>query len=130
MKKGFTLLELLIVIIILGIIVAIAMVRYGNLFEYARSAEAYSVLAQIVAAEKRYYLEQTFYTTNISKLDSFDAVPISNNFNFSIASADASSGYAQAARNISAADRNSYCMCLKSAKKIGNTSDTCNPGCP
>ncbi len=127
--KAFTLLELLMVIVIIGIIATIGVVIYSNMPEKARSAEAYSVLAEIVAAEKRYFLEQNCYTTNISNLDSFDAVPVSNNFNFTIPLAT-SSGYARAARNITTADRNSYCMCLDSAKKLANASNNCNPTCP
>lgn len=132
-KQGFTLLELLIVITILGIIALIALTRYGPVLENARASEAFSVLSEIVAAEKRYYIDDGSgvsgaYTTTITDLDSFEAVPASDNFTFSIPSANTTSGYAQAARKGSA--QKSHGMCLKSgARATCAGAATCNPGC-
>lgn len=130
-ENAFTLAELLIVVAIIGILAAIAMIRYGNVLESARQAEAYSVLAEIVSAENRYFLDgNNSYTTTITSLDCFTAAPGSDNFTFSIPSTDASSGYAQAARISSTGGRQSYGMCLKGGKRAGCAADTCNPGCP
>jgi len=52
MKKGFTLLELLIVIIIIGVLAVIALTQYKNLTERARSSEAKSIISGIRTAEK------------------------------------------------------------------------------
>ena len=130
-KNAFTLAELLIVIVIIGIIAAIAIIRYGSVLESARRAEAYSVLAEIVSAENRYFIDgNNSYTTTITSLDCFDTAPVSDNFTFSIPSADASSGYAQAARTSATGGRQSYGMCLKGGDRAGCAADTCNPGCP
>lgn len=135
MKKrlGFSLLELIIVIVIIGIIVSIALAQYNNVVEKARSAEAYFMLAQIVAAENRYYLENNnSYTATLTNLDIFQSNPASSNFTFSIGSTDASSGYAEAARRCPAGcgNRMSYGMCLKTGKQAPCGAGSCNPGCP
>lgn len=129
-KLGFTLVELIIVILIIGILAAIASIRYGNLAESARSAEAYSVLSEIVASEKRYDLENDSYTTSFNNLD-ID-VPASSNFTFNVPSANSSSGYVQAVRVNSNNGRLSYGMCLSSGKKNQNpcNGNSCDPGCP
>lgn len=131
---AFTLVELVIVLIIIGILASLALVQYNNVVEKARSAEAFSTLAVIVSAENRYLLENDSYTATIANLDAFDATPISANFtSFSIGSTDTSLGYAQAARKCPAAgcgSRKSYGICLKSGKQGTCSGDTCNPGCP
>jgi type IV pilus assembly protein PilE len=129
-REGFSLLELLIVITLIGILAGIAIIRYGPALESARRAEAYAVLTEIVTAEKRYYLDNNSYTTTITDLDSFDAVPASANFTFSVPSADASTGYAEAARSSATGGRLSYGMCLQSGRKASCAANTCNPGCP
>lgn len=131
MKSGFTLIELVIVVIIIGILASVAIVLYsGKPVEKARSAEAYSVLSEIVHAEKVYFIENSAYTTNFSNLDTFTAAPGSDNFTFSIPSADTSAGYAQAARKLSGSGQLSYGMCLDSGKRASCDAATCNPGCP
>ncbi len=127
-KKGFTLIELTLVVIIMGIIASVAVIKYGPVTEKARSAEAYSVLARIASAENVYRLEYSSYTANIDNLDIDN--PSSSDFNFEVTSTDLSSGYASAKGKNNA--KNSYGMCLKSGKKkaCNVVNSTCNPGCP
>ena len=54
MKKGFTLLELLAVVMIIGILASIAMPQYRMAMEKARLAEGLSVLKAISDAQSRY----------------------------------------------------------------------------
>jgi len=120
-EYAFSLIELLIVIILIGILAAIAIARYGPVAENARAAEAYSVLAQAVAGEKAYYIDNTAYTTTFSNLDNFSATPLSDNFTFSINTGTAGSEYVLATKT--AASHN-YCMCIANGKKLVD-STTC-----
>jgi prepilin-type N-terminal cleavage/methylation domain-containing protein len=56
-KKGFTLLEVLIVVIIIGVLAAISLPQYVNTIEKARSAEALSILGTLRSSMERHYFE-------------------------------------------------------------------------
>jgi len=58
-KKGFTLLEVLIVVIIIGVLAAIALPQYVNTIEKARSAEATSNIGALRSSFDRYWYEQS-----------------------------------------------------------------------
>lgn len=122
--RGFTLIEMVIVTVIVGTLAAIAVTQYSGAIEQGRSAEARSVMSDIVAAERAYYVENNAYTTTITSLHNYDSVPASDNFTFSVPSADATSGYVQATRISSGEGRTTYYMCLKSGK-IGSIVVSC-----
>jgi len=72
LKKGFTLLEVLIVVIIIGILVAIALPQYTTTLEKSKSAEAVTNVGSLKAAVDRYWYQnnETDPTnTDINKLD-------------------------------------------------------------
>lgn len=56
-KKGFTLLELIIVIVILGIMATLALVQYGRVVEKSRGAEAKAIIGAIRAEEAAIRME-------------------------------------------------------------------------
>lgn len=74
-EGGFTLLELLIVVVIIGILVAVAMPQYLKTKEKARVSEALTMLGQIRASEMRYYAENDKVTTTLTDLD-FDPADV------------------------------------------------------
>ena len=67
-NRGFTLLELMIVIIILGILVSIAIPLYGKAIERARATEAYSQLGGLRKAQQVYYQRFQTYAANLTYL--------------------------------------------------------------
>jgi type IV pilus assembly protein PilA len=59
--KGFTLIELMVVVAVLGIVAAIAVPNYLRYQARSRQSEAKVTLAQVFVAETAYYSEQSFY---------------------------------------------------------------------
>lgn len=67
-KKGFTMLELLMVVIIIGILATLAVPQYMSFIEKARAAEAMSTIGAIRTAENLYKLENGTYAGSIDLL--------------------------------------------------------------
>jgi prepilin-type N-terminal cleavage/methylation domain-containing protein len=68
MKKGFTLLELIVVIIIIGILGSIGFTQYARVVEKGRVAEAKVLLGQVRGSQEAYELEMGVCATLISDL--------------------------------------------------------------
>lgn len=63
---GFTLLELMIVMVIIGILMAIAVPSYQGYVLRSHRADAHSSLLDIAARQERYVAQRNTYTTDIS----------------------------------------------------------------
>ena len=104
MKKGFTLLEILIVIIIIAILATFAIPQYIRAAKRAIASEAISVIGSIKGALARYYQEhgalpETFSSGEDSwPLDIDDPASVAGgaNFSYTVSVTDSSSlsGYA------------------------------------
>lgn len=68
-KKGFSLVELTIVVVILGVLAMLAVPRYQTAVERSKASEAFSYLAQIEAAQARYAARHGEYCKKLSDLD-------------------------------------------------------------
>lgn len=81
-RKGFTLIEVLIVIIILGILATLAIPQFGKMTKRARMAEAWAALGAVRTAEAVYYMEEDNYAIAIGDLD-FDT-PTGGGFSYTV----------------------------------------------
>lgn len=61
-KGGFTLLEVIIVIIIVGVLASLALPRFFSTVEYSRATEAMQSLATVRQSVERCYLMRSNYT--------------------------------------------------------------------
>lgn len=68
-KAGFSLVELTIVVVILGILATFAVPRFMSSVEKTKASEAFSYLAQIEGAQARYNTEHGKYANRTSNLD-------------------------------------------------------------
>jgi type IV pilus assembly protein PilE len=66
--RGVTLMELLIVVVIVGILTAIAYPNYTQYVARAKRTEAKAALLQIATNQERFYLQNNTYTTDMRNL--------------------------------------------------------------
>lgn len=69
MKTGFTLMELLVVVLIIGILAAIAVPQYKKATEKSRMVEAVSWINAAYKAEQLYQEANDVYTSHLDELD-------------------------------------------------------------
>ena len=68
-NKAFTLVELLVVVLIIGILAAIAVPQYRLAVEKSRVAQVISAISSIAQAQEVYYMATGHYTDKMSGLD-------------------------------------------------------------
>jgi prepilin-type N-terminal cleavage/methylation domain-containing protein len=67
-NKGFTLLELMIAVVIVGVLAALAIPRFMNSSIRAKQTEAQGILKQIYTLENGYFQEHAAYTNDLKLL--------------------------------------------------------------
>jgi len=73
--RGFTLLELLLVIVILGILVAVLIPRWSSSRERAFMAALKSDLRNLATAEEAYFFDNAMYTSSLASLPAYSTSP-------------------------------------------------------
>ena len=68
-KAGFTLVELTVITVLIGIMAAFALPRFRAAVERSKAAEAFNYLACIQAAQERYHTHRGTYADDLSDLD-------------------------------------------------------------
>jgi prepilin-type N-terminal cleavage/methylation domain-containing protein len=69
--RGFTLIEMLMVVVIIGILVTVMIPRFANTKEKALVVAMKSDLRNLAAAEEGYYYENSSYTSALTLMPSF-----------------------------------------------------------
>lgn len=94
-KPGFTFVELLTVLVVMGVLAGIGIPRIRNMKERSYQATLRSDLGALRTAEEAYYAENLRYTTDLSLLD----FRRSSNVEITIVSTDPLKGWKATARH-------------------------------
>ena len=68
-RSGFTLVELAVVVVIIGVLAAFAVPRFLASVERSKAAEAFNYLSSVQAAQERFHARQGTYADKVTDLD-------------------------------------------------------------
>jgi len=74
-RKGFTLVELAVVIVIIGVLAAFGVPQFLKSVERSKAGEAFNYLSAVRSAQERFVAKQGVYTTAATDLDITQVAP-------------------------------------------------------
>lgn len=83
-SNGFTLIELMIAVAIIGILAAIALPAYQQYVREARRSEGQAALLEIQQLQERFRVSSQAYASSTAALGSVGTVPISDHYTFAL----------------------------------------------
>ena len=124
--QGFTLMEILIVVIIIGVLAGLAAPVYRKTVEKTRKVEALGILNAVRQAELRYYAASNKYTGTFTELDynptdTADASGQTVHFTYGVGNVAATTFTATATRNGNDAGDGTSTVTLNQAGAVGGT---------
>lgn len=91
-SSGFTLIELMITVAVVGILAGVAYPAYTNSVIKSRRADAKSMLLEVAQRQERFYTERNTYTTNLTTDLGYTSVPLKSENGYYTITAGASAG--------------------------------------
>lgn len=74
-QGGFTLVELAVVVVIIGVLAAFAVPRFMSSVERSKASEAFNYLSTVQSAQERYLERNGTYAADVTDLDTAMAAP-------------------------------------------------------
>ena len=121
-RKGFTLIELMIVVVVIAILSAIAYPSYTNYVRKGKRAEAKTRLLQVAQLQERYFTEKNAYLQDVSIL--LYGAAAAGNIVYSGSTNDPTSGYQITAASAAAPSTIANSFVLTATPQGGQTQDT------
>ncbi len=126
--RGFTLIELMIAIVVVGILGSLAMPAFFDAVRKSRRSDAFAALTSLQQAQERWRTNNASYSDDLAALG-IPAVTASGHYGLSISAADTTSYTLQAvARGSQAQDKTCATMALRTAAgsvQYGSACSTC-----
>ena len=85
-QRGFTLTELMITVVIVGILASVAVPAYRSYVDRAKRSEGKAFLSEMQARQERYFFDNNTYTTSPTDLGYKTATPASDQGNYTLSS--------------------------------------------
>jgi type IV pilus assembly protein PilE len=83
--RGFTLMELMVVVVVLGILAAIAIPNYSEYIRRGHRSAAQAYILDLASRQVQFYLDRRVFADNVAALNLAAPAEIANRYNVAIA---------------------------------------------